>query len=64
MNNLPSRSETPQECLHRLDWNINDAKEAMQNAIGMKDWDGVIKYANQIKALERLRFDAMKPSKG
>lgn len=46
-----------EERVSQIDWNINDAKEALQCAVGMGAWDGVIKYANQLKDLERERFD-------
>lgn len=46
------KSQTQAERLASLRWNINDAKEALQNAVAMERWDTVIKYAKQIQALE------------
>ena len=43
--------------LGQIDWNINDAKQALECAVGMSAWDGVIKYATQLKDLTRQRFD-------
>lgn len=48
--------------LKSLDWNIQDAKDALKNASAMGDWDGVIKYANQLKKLDYQRFMAEPPS--
>lgn len=48
----PRRSRTQAEWLASLRWNINDAKEALQNAVAMGRWDTVIKYAEQLKKLE------------
>lgn len=45
-----------------LTWNILDAREALKNASEMSDWDGVIKYATQLKKLEYERFMAEPPS--
>lgn len=47
--------------LKSLDWNIQDAKEALTCAVGMGDWDGCIKYANQLKALEYQRVTLTAP---
>lgn len=38
--------------MRSLEWHINDAKEALTNAVAMGDWTGVIKYALQLKSLE------------
>lgn len=47
-----------QQYLARIDWNINDAIEALHNAVSMRDWRGVEKYTAQIKKLEALRWKA------
>ena len=52
------RSRTQAEWLAALRWNIKDATEALTNAVGMKDWEGVVKYARQIQALERKETSA------
>lgn len=47
--------------IKRLAWNISDAKEALQCAVGMGDWRGVIKYAEQLKVLCADHFFATQP---
>lgn len=47
--------------LRSLDWNIQDAKDALACAVDMGNWDGVIKYANQLKSLESQRFTLTSP---
>ena len=49
------------EKLTSLDWNIQDAKEALACALDMGDWDGCIKYANQLKTLEYQRVTLTAP---
>jgi hypothetical protein len=41
-----------------LRWSIADAKDALLCAAGMRAWDNVIKYANQIKNLEFALYNA------
>jgi hypothetical protein len=50
--------ETKAQLIARIVWNINDAKEALENALDMSNWDGVIKYANQLKELDSRLYDA------
>lgn len=47
--------------LRSLDWNIQDAKDALACALDLGDWDGCIKYANQLKSLESQRFTLTSP---
>ena len=47
--------------LRSVDWNIQDAKDALACALDMGDWDGCIKYANQLKALEYERVTLTAP---
>lgn len=47
--------------LKKCDWNINDAKEALECAVGMRDWEGVKKYANQIQEWEAKRNKLLTP---
>lgn len=42
--------------IHRTKWNRKDAEEALVCAIGMRDWDGVIKYSEQLKVLDAQLF--------
>jgi hypothetical protein len=44
--------ETKAQAIARINWNINDAHQALDCASSMSAWDNVIKYANQLKALE------------
>ena len=46
------RSRTRDEWIASLRWNIDDATEALKAALSMRKWDGVIKYAEQLKKLE------------
>ena len=50
------RSQTQAERLASLNYNIRDAREALQNAAAMGRWADVVKYANQLLKLERDRF--------
>jgi hypothetical protein len=52
----------PSDRLRSLDWNIQDAKDALACAVDMGNWDGVIKYANQLKSLESQRFTLTSPA--
>jgi len=52
------RSKTQAERLASLDWNINDAREALKNAVDMGDWNGVKKYTNQLEKLELKKLRA------
>lgn len=45
-------SRTREQWIASLRWNITDATEALKAALSMRKWDGVIKYAEQIKRLE------------
>lgn len=46
-----------------LDWNIQDAREALQCAFAMNDYRGVRKYAAQLEALNdrRARAESIGP---
>jgi hypothetical protein len=44
----------------RCDWNINDAREALECAVGLRDWDGVKKYADQLKEWEAKRYTCIR----
>jgi hypothetical protein len=46
------RSRTREEWIASLRWNITDATDALKAALSMRNWNGVIKYAEQIKRLE------------
>lgn len=48
--------------LKSIEWNIMDAMEALMNAVGMGDWNGVIKYVHQIKELEYQKYLLKPPS--
>lgn len=54
----PRVRRTQAEYIADIDWNIRDATEALNNAVGLKDWRGVKKYADQITALEHKRWRA------
>lgn len=54
----PRRSRTREEYVASLRWNIQDAKEALKNAVDMGDWNGVEKYTRQIKAMEPRLYRA------
>jgi len=44
--------ETKAAAIARINWNINDAHEALDCASSMCAWDNVLKYVNQLKELE------------
>lgn len=48
----PRRSLTREQWVASLRWNIKDAKEALEAALSMHRWDGVIRYARQLQTLE------------
>ena len=50
--------------MEALSWGIQDAKDALQCAVSLGAWDGVIKYANQIKDMERELYSLANPVKG
>jgi hypothetical protein len=52
------RSRTREEWIASLRWNINDAKEALRNAVDLGDWNAVEKYTRQIKTMEPRLFRA------
>lgn len=52
------RSKTLEEHLSSLRYNIRDATEALRAAVSMERWDNVIKYAKQLRVLERKLFTA------
>lgn len=56
MNDAEAKAD-PSDRLRSLDWNIQDAKDALACATDMGNWDGVIKYASQLKSLESQRFN-------
>ena len=43
---------TREQWIAKLRWNVQDATEALKNAVGMRNWSGVVKYAEQLKKLE------------
>ena len=47
--------------LESIDWNITDAKQALACAVALENWEGVIKYAHQLQALEEKRFRLISP---
>ena len=53
--------ETKMQCLV---WSIADAKDALSCAVSMESWDGVIKYANQIKKMEGELYSLLNPPMG
>ena len=40
-----------------LEFAMKDAKEALLNAVEMRDWKGVKKYADQLAKMDRDKFD-------
>lgn len=46
------RSLTREQWIASLRWNITDATDALKAALSMRNWSGVIKYAEQLKRLE------------
>jgi len=46
------RTVTKAQAIESLNWNINDAREALVNMARMSAYDNVVKYCNQLKALE------------
>lgn len=52
------RSRTREEYVESLRWNVRDTSEALKNAVDMRRWEGVIKYAKQLQVLERKLFVA------
>lgn len=59
------RSRTRTEWIASLKYNIQDATEALQAAVSMRNWAGVMKYARQLEALERKLFAAeSSPTRG
>jgi len=54
---MPTDNATLESC----DWNIQDARAALQCAVGMESWDAVIKYAEQLKAWEAKRLSLSMP---
>jgi hypothetical protein len=59
MNNASMRAEYDAE-LARCNWNINDAREALECAVGMRDWNGVKKYASQLQEWEAKRYTCVR----
>jgi hypothetical protein len=53
--------ETMSQEIMSLNWNIKDATEALTCAVSLQDWNGCIKYANQLKVLEEKLFLATAP---
>ena len=49
---MPTDNTTLAQC----DWNIKDAIEALECAVSMKSWIGVMKYATQLQAWEAKRY--------
>lgn len=45
------RSKTREEYVASLRWNIQDATEALKNAVQMQDWTNVVRYARQLQSL-------------
>jgi hypothetical protein len=49
-------TELQRQEIAKADWNIKDAHEAMECAIGMRDWEGVQKYAKQLREWDSKRY--------
>lgn len=56
-------SKTRAEWQAQLAYNQKDAIEALANAVGMRDWNGVIKYAKQLQVLDRKFYDSTSPGR-
>ena len=54
----PRRSRTREEYLESIRYNQRDALEALQNAVGMRNWAAVKKYVAQLEKLDRQEYDA------
>lgn len=50
------RSTTQEERLAGIRFRIKDATEALQNAVGMQNWENVIKYAKQLQTFTKQQY--------
>lgn len=56
---MPARRNlTRDQWIASLQWNMNDAMQALQNAVQMGAWANARKYIGQLEKLERQLYDA------
>lgn len=53
--------QTKSQHLAGLEWNIDDATQALINAVGMRNWKSAKKYIAQLEALELKKLRAEQP---
>lgn len=55
-------SKTREDWVNQINFEIRDATEALDNAVKMRRWEKVIKYARQLEVLEGKLFSAKNAS--